>query len=200
MSKEIEKRWTNFIKSKSKESNWKFKQSFIFKIENPFLFDSMFFVNGKANSLWGVLHFKLAGIDELFWKLTVENYDIKNYPLSLRVNGSHMVKPINYYNFDLKDITEANLTNLLETINGKVTEVKERFSIEDNYLNYIRENKVLNVYSYSTNLLFCKKYDELLYYIEYCKQNNITSGVSFWDGGVAEDYFDRITNYIHTVR
>ena len=196
MSKEIINKWTNLIKSKSKENNWKFKEYFIFKVEGQFFFDAMFWINGKTNSLTGVLHFKYAKIDELFWRLTVDNDAIENHPLSLRANGSHIVRPINYYNFELKDITETNLTELLKTIDTKVAEIKERFSTEESYLNYIRENKVLNEYSYLTNLLFCKKHDELLLFIEYCKQNNITSGIAFFKDGDSEDYFDRITNYI----
>jgi hypothetical protein len=196
MSKEIVKKWTNLIKSKSKENNWKFKEYFIFKVEDQFFFDAMFWINGKSNSLTGVLHFKFAKIDDLFWKLTVDNDAIENHPLSLRANGSRIIRPISYYNFELKDITETNLIELLKTIDTKVIEIKDRFSTEESYLSYIRNNKLLNEYSYLTNLLFCKKHDELLFFIEYCKQNNITSGITFFRDGVSEDYFDRITNYI----
>lgn len=196
MSKAIVKKWTNLIKSKSKENNWKFKEYFIFKVEDQFFFDAMFWINGKANSLTGVLHFKFAKIDDLFWRLTIDNDAIENHPLSLRANGSHIIRPINYYNFELREITETNLIELLKTIDTKVIEIKDRFLTEENYLNYIRNNKVLNEYSYLTNLLFCKKHDELLFFIEYCKQNNITSGITFFRDGVSEDYFDRITNYI----
>ena len=199
MSKEIVKKWTNLIKSKAKEKNWKFKEYFIFKEEDQFFFDAMIWIIGKTNSLTGVLHFKYAKIDELFWRLTVANDTIENHPLSLRANGSHIVRPINYYNFELKDITETNLTELLKTIDTKVAEIKERFSNEESYLNYIRQNKVLNEYSYLTNLLFCKRHDELLFFIEYCKKNNITSGIAFVKDGVSEDYFDKITNYIQII-
>lgn len=199
MSKEIEKQWTNLIKTRSKENDWKFKEYFIFKIDGQFLFDSMFWINGKTNSLKGVLHFKFAEIDDLFWKLTVDHDAIENHPLSLRVNGSHMVSSISYYNFELLDVTEVSLTDLLKTIDSKVAEIKEKFLTDENYLDYIRKNKVLNEHSYLTNLLFCKKFDELLLFIEHCKKNNITSGMSISKNGISEDYFDRITNYIHLV-
>ena len=199
MSKELEKKWANFIKSESRKNNWKFKGYFIFKIDGPFLFDAMFWIRGKTNSLKGVLHFKFAEIDALFLKVKRESNPVENYPLSTRVDGAGMVTPIIYYNFELKDITEAGLIGLLKTIDGKVAEIKEKFSAEEAYLSYIRENKVLNESSYLTNLLFCKKYTELIFFIEYCKQNNITSGMSFYKDGVSEDYFDRLTKYIQTL-
>lgn len=199
MSKEIVKKWNNLIKTESKQNNWKFKEYFIFKREEQFFFDVMFWINGKNNSLTGVLHFKYSKIDDLFWKLTVDNDDIENHPLSLRANGSHMIKPVNYYQFELKDLTEFKITELLKNINDKVLEIKELFSIEENYLTYIRENKVLNEYSYLTNLLFLKKIDELILFINHCKENNISSGISFSKDGVVEDYFDRMTNYIQII-
>ena len=199
MSKEIIKKWTDFIKVKSKENSWKFKEYFIFKINERFLFDSMFWINGKTNSLTGVLHFKFAETDNLFWALSVDNDKLENQPLSLKVNGVHVVRPISYYNFELKEITESNLSGLLESIDNKVIEINERFSLQENYLDYIRKNKVLNTYSYLTNLLYLKKYDELLFFIEYCKTNNITSGISFHKENESEDYFDRIINHIQTV-
>ena len=67
MSKEIVKKWTNIIKSKSKENNWKFNKYFIFKVDGQFFFDAMFWIVGKTNSLTGVLHFKYAKIDDLYW-------------------------------------------------------------------------------------------------------------------------------------
>jgi hypothetical protein len=127
----------------------------------------------------------------------VDNDRLEKYPLSLRVNGSPIVRPVNYYNFELNDISESDLVHLLKTINNKVAEIKEKFTTEESYLKYIRENKVLNEYSYLTNLLFCKKYDELLFFIDYCKQNNITSGMSFYRNGKSENYFDTIIKYIN---
>ena len=128
MSKEIIKKWTDLIKSESKKSNWKFKEYFTFKIDGEYFFDSKFWINGNTNNLTGVLHFKFAKIDDLFWELTVDNDKLENHPLSLRANGSHIVRPINYYNFELKDISENSLINLLNTIDDKVAEIKEQFS------------------------------------------------------------------------
>jgi len=196
MSKEIVKKWTELIKSTSKANKWKFKEYFIFKTDGPFLFDAMIWINGKTNSLTGVLHFKLADIDSLLWKLTVENDSLDNYPLSLRVNGSHVVRPVSYYSFELKDISEKSLIDLLKTIDEKVAVVKEKFSNEENYLNYLREGKLINQYSYVTNLLFCKKYEELRLHIAHCRQNNISAGMTFYKNGVSEDYFDRVIKYM----
>ncbi len=196
MSREVEKKWTTFIKLKSKENGWKFKNYFSFKKNDIFLFDFMFWINGKTNSLSGVLHFKFADIDNLFWALTVDNDKIENYPLSLKVDGSHLVRPIDYYRFELKDINETSLSNLLETIDKKVIEINEKFSSKEIYFEYIKNNKALNEYSYLTNLLYLNKHDELLFFIAYCKKNKITSGLSFYKNGETKDYFDIIIKYV----
>ena len=193
----IEKKWLSLIKTETQKSNWKFKQYFIFKIDGDFLFSSRFWVNGKTNSLTGVLSFKHKDIDELFWELT-DNSNLVSYPLSLRIEGSHIVFPISYFNYSLVDITEKDILILLQSINDKVDEIKELYTDQEKYYSYIQEEKRFNEYGYLTNLLYLKKYKELLSFMDHCKENNIVSGISFYKGDVLEStYFDRINSYIN---
>ena len=192
----IKKKWLGFIKTEAQKSGWKFKQYFIFKIDGAFLFSAMFWVNGNTNSLTGVLSFKHKEIDELFWELT-DNLNLIDHPLSLKVEGSYIVFPISYYKFSIPDITEKDILILLQNINDRVEEIKELYTDKEKYYSYIKEEKRFNEYGYLTNLLYLKKYKELLNFIDHCKQNNIVSGVNFYKGDILEaTYFDRINDYV----
>ncbi len=193
----------NYIKIASKKYNWQFKGWFTFKKAGPFIFSSTFYVGGKMNCLNGNLSFKPLNIDNLFYEITGREDYFKKSPLSYKVNSNGMLYPYNYYTYQIDDITNDKIDQLLNLINEKEVEILETFSNEDSYYEFVqkqieKKTSLSNQQLYLTNLIYLKKYEQLLDYIEYCKENNITSGFSHTNVKNPElswDYYDKLVEY-----
>jgi len=204
-SKQREIEILKYIKTKAKIYNWNGRGFQIFKIVEPFLFSTDIFANGKSNSLNGTLKFKPIHIDNLQYEIIGKEDYFKNGPLFYKVNSSGMVYPYNYFNFDIKEVTETKIDNLLSELDKNVNEIIQKYTNDESYFNFIKEQLEEKKGSgiqqtFLTNLVYLKKYDTLLEYISDCKQNNISSGMSsinLKNPELGWDFYDKLIEYIH---
>lgn len=193
----------NYIKNESKKYKWQFKGWFIYKKADPFIISASFFVGGKMNCLNGNLSFKPLNIDNLFCEITGDEDYFKSSPLSYKVNSNGMLYPYNYFSYKIDDVSNNKIDELITEINEKVIEILTKFTNEDSYFQFVEEQKeekkgLTKQQLYLTNLIYLKKYEQLLNYIEYCKENNITSGYSrtnIKNPELSWDFYDKLVEY-----
>lgn len=188
----------NYIKNESKKFNWQFKGWFIFKKADPFIISATFFVGGKLNCLNGSLSFKPLYIDDLFYHITGQGDYFKRSPLSHKVNSNVMLYPYNYFNYRIDNVNDRKIDQLLLEIDKKTKEIIEKFTNENQYFEFVQEQKEKQQL-YLTNLVYLNKHEILLDYIDFCKENKITSGFSHTNIKNPElswDYYDKLTEYV----
>lgn len=204
-NKQRENQILSYIKTNAKIYHWNGRGFQIFKIVEPFLFSVDIFANGKSNSLNGTLNFKPSRIDNLQCEIIGREDYFKNGPLFYKVNSAGMVYPYSYFKFEIQEVTESKLDNLLCELNKNVTEIKQKYTNDESYFNFIKEQleekKGRGVQqTFLTNLVYLKKFNILLEYINHCKQNNISSGMSgsnLKNPELGWDYYDKLIQYVN---
>ncbi|MEG1026475.1 MAG: hypothetical protein RSF34_18520 [Flavobacterium sp.] len=175
-NKKREKEILDYIKSESKKRKWQFRGWQSFKIEEPFLITVSFKPWGKDNSLKAHLNFKPKDLDNLHCEITGEEDYFKNGPLYYKVNSFGMVRPYNYYEWEVNDVRENKINNLLNEIDIKTAKLVCDLSDLEKHYEFVKAKREKQTQfaenQYLTTLIYLKKYDELMARIKTFKENN----------------------------
>ena len=173
-NKQKEKEILAFVKNESKKRKWLFRGWHSFKIEEPFLLSVSFYAYGKVNKLNATLQFKLKDIDHLNCEISGKDDYFKNGPLYYKVNSFGMLFPDTYIQFEVNDITEEKISDLLDQIDKEAVKLVDTLSDGDQYCQFLRSKLEkmgrLTDGMYLIVLAYLGKYEELLNTVKILKQ------------------------------
>jgi hypothetical protein len=203
-NKQREKEILAFAKNQSKKSKWQFRGWQSFKIEGPFLLSVNFNVYGKLNKLNADLKFKFKDIDNLSCQIFGVNDYFKTGPLYYKVNSVGMIFPDTYFQFEITEVTEEKITNLIDEIDKKAIELVHQLSDSEKYYEFLKSNaEKRGTYADNMNpitLAYLEKYEELLAIIKFQREKDIKSRIA---EGILNDpqfyennFFDKLMDYV----
>jgi hypothetical protein len=173
-NKQREKEILAFVKNESKKRKWQFRGWHSFKIEEPFLLSVSFNTYGKANKLTATLQFKLKDIDNLNCEISGRDDYFKNGPLYYKVNSFGMLFPDRYKQFEVNDVTEEKISELLEQIDEEAVKLIDTLSDGEKYCQFLRSKleKLGRLIDgmYLIVLAYLGKYEELLNTVKILKE------------------------------
>ena len=173
-NKQREKEILDYVKDKSKKRKWQFRGWHSFKIEEPFLLSVNFGAYGKLNKLTAALQFKFKDIDNLNCEILGRDDYFKNGPLYYKVNSFGMLFPDTYIQFEVNDVTEERISELLDKIDKEVVKLVGSLSDGEKYCEFLRlkieKLGRLTDGMYLLVLAYLEKYEELLNTVKTLKQ------------------------------
>lgn len=178
-NKQREKEILAFVKDESKKHKWQFRGWQSFKIEEPFLLSINFGAYGKLNKLTAALQFKLKDIDNLNCEISSRDDYFKNGPLYYKVNSFGMLFPDTYTQFEVNDVTEEKVSELLDQIDKEAAKLVDTLSDGEKYCQFLKSKLERLVRPtdgmYLVVLAYLGKYEELLTTVKALKQkeNNL---------------------------
>jgi len=207
-NKKREKEILDHVKSEIKKRKWQFRGWHSFRIEDPFLVTVSFHPWGKDNRLRAHLDFKPMDLDNLRCEITGEEDYFKNGPLYYKVNSVGMILPYTYYEWEVNDVTENKITNLLNEIDGKTAELVCDLSDPKKHYEFVKAKREKQSQfaenQYLTTLVYLKKYDELLSRIETFKEKKIglaRETINLSNPEVdTKSFYDRIIDYVKNLK
>jgi hypothetical protein len=204
-NKQREKEILAYAKNESKKRRWEFRGWQSFKIEEPFLLSVNFRAYGKLNKLAATLQFKLKDIDNLHCEISGRDDYFKNGPLYYKVNSFGMVFPDTYFQFEIQDVTEEKVADLLNEIDNKVIELVHDLSDVERYYAFL-QSKAEKRGSLADNmflivLVYLKKYEELLTTVKHLKEKEINLKIVEVDlnnpAFNAKSFYDKLIDYVN---
>lgn len=193
-NKEKEKYWLSKVKELCKDTNWKFKSYFIFKVIDKLYFSSNFFVNAKENSISVWVEYKTIGINNIFWDIIDEPKN-KIMPLSFRGEAAFCVKGLSFFEqkvyVDKELRPENNINNLLPLIDKVVIEKANKIKTSDDFRTEMFSNEKANSVGKVTSFIEQGQYENAFLKIKEYKEQKISSGFGFGD----RDFYDLANDY-----
>jgi len=204
-NKQREKEILDFVKNESKKRKWKFRGWHSFKIEEPFLLSVSFYAYGKVNKLNANLQFKLKDIDNLNCEISAKDDYFKNGPLYYKVNSFGMLFPDTYIQFEVNDVTEEKISELLDQIDREAANLVDTLSNSEEYCQFLKSKLEklgrLTDGMYLVVLAYLEKYEELLNTVKILKEkesNLLIVEIALNNPKFNENsFYDKLIDYVN---
>jgi hypothetical protein len=173
-NKQREKEILAYVKDESKKRKWQFRGWQSFKIEEPFLLSVSFTTYGKYNKVTATLQFKLKDLDNLNCEISGRDDYFKNGTLYYKVNSFGMLFPDTYIQFEVNNVTEEKICELLDQIDKEAVKLVDTLSDGEKYCQFLKSK--LEKLGRPTDgmylivLAYLGKYEELLNTVKTLKQ------------------------------